>query len=114
MELQLIYTRLSVSILLKLTHIFSRFPNLTKYIKVKIKEIKREVNQMTNRLALHERLETHELLTLKNVSLTKISLMEPLVQDEKLKAILSKERKNGKQSVERLQQLLGGDETWQE
>lgn len=61
------------------------------------------------KLALHETLETHELLTLKNVSLTKISLMEPLVQDEKLKTILAKERKKGKQSVERLQQLLGGN-----
>lgn len=61
---------------------------------------------MEKQLALHETLEVHELLTLKNVSLTKTTMMAPLVQDEHLKTILENEISQGSSAIERLEKFL--------
>lgn len=44
---------------------------------------------MTKLLGLHETLELHELLTFKNLCLTKTTTMSALVQDEELKNLLA-------------------------
>ncbi|PSA98432.1 DUF892 family protein [Bacillus halotolerans] len=59
-----------------------------------------------NGYGLHETLELHELLTFKNLCLTKSSTMTGLVQDEELKSILEQDAKKTKQQVARLQELL--------
>ncbi|WP_369888607.1 DUF892 family protein [Bacillus halotolerans] len=59
-----------------------------------------------NGYGLHETLELHELLTFKNLCLTKSSTMTGLVQDEELKSILEQDAQKTKQQVERLQELL--------
>ncbi len=61
---------------------------------------------MTNYLALHETLEVHELLTLKNLCLTKATTMSGLVQDEELKNLLSADVDTGKQHIQQLQEFL--------
>ncbi|WP_188205563.1 hypothetical protein [Alkalibacillus aidingensis] len=61
---------------------------------------------MVDQLALHERLELHEILTLKNISLTKAATMYGLVGCEELKKILSDEVTTGKQHVKQLNDLL--------
>lgn len=43
---------------------------------------------MQQGLAPNERMQLHEILTLKNLSLTKSITMSPLVSDEELKTIL--------------------------
>ncbi|WP_411802039.1 DUF892 family protein [Bacillus mojavensis] len=59
-----------------------------------------------NGYGLHETLELHELLTFKNLCLTKSSTMTGLVQDEELKSILEQDAQKTKQQVARLQELL--------
>ncbi|WP_411805465.1 DUF892 family protein [Bacillus mojavensis] len=59
-----------------------------------------------NDYSLHETLELHELLTFKNLCLTKSSTMTGLVQDEELKSILEQDAQKTKQQVARLQELL--------
>ncbi|MFJ9292036.1 DUF892 family protein [Bacillus halotolerans] len=59
-----------------------------------------------NGYGLHETLELHELLTFKNLCLTKSSTMMGLVQDEELKSILEQDAQKTKQQVARLQELL--------
>ncbi|MGV4320208.1 DUF892 family protein [Bacillus mojavensis] len=59
-----------------------------------------------NNYGLHETLELHELLTFKNLCLTKSSTMTGLVQDEELKSILEQDAQKTKQQVARLQELL--------
>lgn len=61
---------------------------------------------MTKYLALHETLEVHELLTFKNLSLTKSITMGGLVQDEELKNILLQDAASGTKFIEKLQQFL--------
>ena len=61
---------------------------------------------METNLALHETLEIHELLTFKNLCLTKSSTMIGLVGCEELKAILAMNVTKGKQHVQQLQTLL--------
>ncbi|WP_078427584.1 hypothetical protein [Alkalihalobacterium alkalinitrilicum] len=61
---------------------------------------------MTTKYALHETLELHELLTFKNLCLTKSSTMSSLVECEELKAILTMDVTTGKQHVQQLQGLL--------
>ncbi|MDQ0246293.1 hypothetical protein J2S09_003897 [Bacillus fengqiuensis] len=66
---------------------------------------------MTKYLGLHETLEVHELLTFKNLCLTKASTMMGLVQDEELKTLLSEDVSMGQQQIERLQEhLINGRE----
>ncbi|GEN45466.1 hypothetical protein [Alkalibacillus haloalkaliphilus] len=61
---------------------------------------------VTDQLARHERLEMHEILTLKNISLTKAATMQGLVGCDQLKAILQEDVTKGKQHVEQLNELL--------
>ncbi|SFE97236.1 hypothetical protein [Alteribacillus iranensis] len=61
---------------------------------------------MSDKLALHERLELHEILTFKNLNLTKSSTMRGLVGCKELKGILENEVKEGQQHVTQLHELL--------
>ncbi|WP_078551785.1 hypothetical protein [Bacillus alkalicellulosilyticus] len=61
---------------------------------------------MKKTLALHETLELHELLSFKNICLTKSTTMSGLVQCEELKEILSMDVSIGKQHIEQLQGFL--------
>lgn len=61
---------------------------------------------MTKYLGLHETLEIHELLTFKNLCLTKSTLMNPLAKDEELKTILANDAAAGQQHIQQLRQLL--------
>ncbi|WP_163972193.1 hypothetical protein [Oceanobacillus halotolerans] len=61
---------------------------------------------MPIKLALHERLELHEILTFRNLSLTKAATMHGLVGCEELKEILATHVTEGKQHVENLNNLL--------
>lgn len=61
---------------------------------------------MVKYLGLHETLDVHELLTFKNLCLTKSSTMSALVQDEELKTILANDVTTGQRHIEQLQQFL--------
>jgi similar to spore coat protein len=61
---------------------------------------------MTKFLGLHETIEVHELLTFKNLCLTKSTTMGALVQDEELKTILANDVTAGQQHIQQLQQFL--------
>ncbi|MBD8068699.1 hypothetical protein [Bacillus sp. PS06] len=61
---------------------------------------------MVQYLGLHETLDVHELLTIKNISLTKSTLMSGLVADEELKAILANEAALGQKHIKQLQELI--------
>ncbi|MGX6445226.1 hypothetical protein ACWM35_18580 [Neobacillus sp. K501] len=61
---------------------------------------------MTKHMALHETLEVHELLTFKNLCLTKAVMMSGLVQDPALKAILLNDVTSGTTFVTRLKEFI--------
>lgn len=61
---------------------------------------------MTKYLGLHETLDLHELLSFKNLCLTKATTMSVLAQDAELKAILSEDVASGIQHIQQLQQFL--------
>jgi similar to spore coat protein len=61
---------------------------------------------MTKYLGLHETLDLHELLTFKNLCLTKATTMSVLAQDPELKAILSEDAASGTQHIQQLQKFL--------
>ncbi|WP_223591683.1 hypothetical protein [Neobacillus bataviensis] len=61
---------------------------------------------MTKYLALHETLDLHELLSFKNLCLTKATTMSGLVIDEELKAILADDVTTGIQHIQQLQKFL--------
>ena len=61
---------------------------------------------MTKYLGLHETLDLHELLTFKNLCLTKASTMSVLVQDPELKTIMSEDVVNGTKHIQQLQEFL--------
>jgi len=61
---------------------------------------------MTKYLGLHETLDVHELLTFKNLCLTKAVTMSKLAQDEELKAILESDVTTGTQHIQHLQKFL--------
>ena len=61
---------------------------------------------MTKYLALHETLDVHELLTFKNICLTKSVTMRALVQDEELRAILDQDVTMSTGHIQRLQEHL--------
>jgi similar to spore coat protein len=61
---------------------------------------------MTKYLGLHETLDLHELLTFKNLCLTKATTMSVLAQDPELKAILSEDAASGTQHILQLQKFL--------
>jgi similar to spore coat protein len=61
---------------------------------------------MTKYLGLHETLDLHELLSFKNLCLTKATTMSVLAQDEELRAILSADAATGIQHIQQIQQFL--------
>jgi len=67
---------------------------------------------MTKYLGLHETLDLHELLSFKNLCLTKATTMSVLAQDEELKTILADDVTTGIKHIQQLQQFLTkrGDE----
>lgn len=61
---------------------------------------------MKDKMALHETLELHEILTFKNLCLTKASTMKGLVGCDQLKEILNTDVTEGKQHVKDINHLL--------
>lgn len=61
---------------------------------------------MAKELALHEKLEVHELLTLKNSCATKAVTMLELVKDDKLKSLIEEDIKNSSKAIKDLKSLL--------
>lgn len=61
---------------------------------------------MTKFLALHETLEVHELLTFKNLCLTKATAMSVFAQDPELKSILADDVTTGTMHIEQLRTFL--------
>jgi similar to spore coat protein len=64
------------------------------------------VEKLTKYLALHETLDLHELLTFKNLCLTKATTMSALAQDEELKNLLANDAASGTRHIEQLQIFL--------
>jgi similar to spore coat protein len=63
---------------------------------------------MAQGLVLHESLELHELLNFKTICMTKSKLMQGIVFDQELKALLEKDVQQSRYAVEALQKLLAG------
>ncbi|GAE37149.1 hypothetical protein [Halalkalibacter akibai] len=61
---------------------------------------------MTEALAMHEKLEVHEMVTFKNLCVTKSATMSGLVKCEELKAILSMDVTAGRKHIQQLQSFL--------
>jgi similar to spore coat protein len=57
-------------------------------------------------IAPHETMQLHELLTFKNLCLTKSVTMSPLVSDEELKSILQSDVSTSKQHIQELSGLM--------
>lgn len=57
-------------------------------------------------IAPHESFELHEILTFKNVCLTKSTTMSSLVSDQKLKAILQQDITTTQGQIRELQTLM--------
>ncbi|KKI92899.1 spore coat protein [Bacillus sp. SA1-12] len=65
---------------------------------------------MAKELAPHEKLEIHELLTLKTVCVTKSTAMLELADDEKLKEILKEDAQLSATAIEELKEILKEDQ----
>ncbi len=61
---------------------------------------------MTKKLAMHEALEVHEILTLKTSCVMKGTAMLELVEDEKLKKILEEDVETSTKALDELQKIL--------
>jgi similar to spore coat protein len=61
---------------------------------------------MTKYLALHETLDLHELLTFKNLCLTKATTMSVFAHDPELKAIMSEDVANGTKHIQQIKNFL--------
>jgi similar to spore coat protein len=87
--------------------IFLAIPSL---VLVKISMLfeypKEGITLNTTYLAPHETYELHELLTFKNLCLTKSTTMSQLVQDSELKSILSQDVTKTTEQVQRIQQFI--------
>lgn len=57
-------------------------------------------------LTLHETMEIHELLNFKTVCMTKSKMIQGVVFDQELKALLEKDVQQSKNAVTVLQELL--------
>ena len=57
-------------------------------------------------IAPHETMQLHELLTLKNLCLTKSVTMSPLVSDTELKSILQQDVTTTQQHIKELKNLM--------
>lgn len=62
--------------------------------------------QQQQKLTLQENLKVHELLNFKTICMTTSKLIQGVVFDQELKALLDKDVQQSKQSVETLQKLL--------
>lgn len=62
----------------------------------------------THDLAVHEKLELHELLTFKTTCAAKASMMQNQVQDAQLKGLLNQDVSNARIQIQELQGLLQG------
>ncbi len=60
----------------------------------------------TQYLAPHETYELHELLTFKNLCLTKSATMSGLAQDQELKSILEQDATKTKGQIQRMTQFI--------
>lgn len=72
----------------------------------RIKSVRFGGKIMTKYLGLHETLDLHELLTFKNLCLTKATTMSVLAQDPELKAILSEDAATGTHHIQQLLKFL--------
>ncbi|MBC5638309.1 spore coat protein [Ornithinibacillus sp. BX22] len=61
---------------------------------------------MPKTTGVHETLELHELLTFKNLCLTKSTAMNALAQDDELKQLLTQTTQMDRQSIQTLQGFL--------
>jgi len=61
---------------------------------------------MNHQMGVHETLELHELLTFKNLCLTKSSTMSALVQDEQLRNILDQDASSARNHIQELQSFV--------
>ncbi|OLN22544.1 hypothetical protein BTO30_09585 [Domibacillus antri] len=66
---------------------------------------------MTSSLGQHEALEVHELLTFKNLCLTKSFTMSALAQDSELKALIDNDVNAAKNHIQQLQNFLASGGT---
>jgi len=57
-------------------------------------------------LGLHETVDTHELLTFKNLCVTKSALMSGLVKDNELKTLLENDAAIGQNHIQQLRAFL--------
>lgn len=57
-------------------------------------------------LAIHETLEIHEILTMKQACLVKAYAVSPLVKDEELQKLIEQDVKDSEQAIQELQKLL--------
>jgi similar to spore coat protein len=63
-------------------------------------------SKMPKTMGVHETLEIHELLTFKNLCLTKSTAMSALAQDEELKQLLTQTSQMDRQNIQTLQGFL--------
>ena len=57
-------------------------------------------------ITLQETMQLHELLTFKNLSLTKTVTMSPLISDEELKGIIKKDTATTQKHIQDLSELM--------
>jgi similar to spore coat protein len=57
-------------------------------------------------LAMHEKLEVHEILQIKSACVAKSAMMQGLASDKKLKELLEEDVKKSKKVVEELKDIL--------
>lgn len=57
-------------------------------------------------ITLQETMQLHELLTFKNLSLTKTVTMSPLISDEELKSIIKKDTATTHKHIQELSELM--------
>ncbi|AFC27676.1 YraG [Paenibacillus mucilaginosus 3016] len=63
------------------------------------------IDMIQNRLAPHESLEVHELLNFKTLCLAKSKMMQGLVFDQELRALMQKDVEQSIQAIKALQSL---------
>ncbi|WP_214848473.1 spore coat protein [Exiguobacterium sp. s138] len=61
---------------------------------------------MAKQLALHETLEIHEIMTMKQSCLVKSYALSPLVKDKKLKKLIEQDIKESERALKELQPLF--------
>ncbi|MCX7711564.1 MAG: spore coat protein [Clostridia bacterium] len=62
-------------------------------------------------LTLHETMEIHEMLNFKTICMTKSKMMQGLVFDQELKALLAKDVQQSMEAVKGLQGLLAKNQS---